>query len=381
MDAAIRALAQAIHDAPPRLVLVTAGAGTQALAWLLGVAGASRTLIEALVPYDAAAIDDFLGQRPGQYVAAATGALMAGRAMSRGRWLRPDATVVGAACTATIAPDRAKQGEHRAHVTTWRPERVVRHYLRLEKGARDRAGEEDVVSRLILNSLAETFPVTPRLVITTAPGDDYAREEYDLSAVAVALSQGQRDVMGVSAEGQPITPQPAALLSGSFNPLHQGHLDLAQVGAEIAGLPPAFELAAVNADKAPLDPDVVLARLAQFAGRWPVFACSAPTFVAKSRLFPATAFVVGYDTAVRILDPRFYGPEPGALAAALGEIRANGCTFLVAGRADAGGRFHQADELEPPGAFSDLFIPIPAARFRADISSTELRNAGLRGSR
>ena len=70
MDANIRELVQQIHDAPPRIVLVTAGAGSEALAWLMAVPGASRTLIEGLVPYDSAAFNDFLGQEPAQYVSA-----------------------------------------------------------------------------------------------------------------------------------------------------------------------------------------------------------------------------------------------------------------------------------------------------------------------
>ena len=39
-----------IHDAPQQGVLVVSGAGSQAVAWLLGVAGASRTLLEVVVP-------------------------------------------------------------------------------------------------------------------------------------------------------------------------------------------------------------------------------------------------------------------------------------------------------------------------------------------
>lgn len=62
MEADIKQLVQTIHDAPERIVLVAAGAGTEALSDLLGVAGATRTLLEALVPYSKAAFDEFLGQ-------------------------------------------------------------------------------------------------------------------------------------------------------------------------------------------------------------------------------------------------------------------------------------------------------------------------------
>ena len=45
MQPDIHELVQAIHDSPTLTVMVTAGAGTQALADLLGVAGATRTLL------------------------------------------------------------------------------------------------------------------------------------------------------------------------------------------------------------------------------------------------------------------------------------------------------------------------------------------------
>ena len=82
MDDPTRHLIQAIHDSPPRAVFAAAGAGSRALADLLGVPGASRTLLEALIPYAADSFDEFLGLRPEKYVSADTGRRMAGRARS-----------------------------------------------------------------------------------------------------------------------------------------------------------------------------------------------------------------------------------------------------------------------------------------------------------
>ena len=134
-----------------------------------------------------------------------------------------------------------------------------------------------------------------------------------------------------------------------------------------------FELTAINADKPPLAETQLLRRLLQFAGRYPVLVSSAPTFQAKSRLFPGATFVVGYDTAARILQARFYGGEEAQMVAALAEIREQGCKFLVAGRRDRKGEFHEADELDVPRPLQDLFQTLPGNRFRRDISSSEIR--------
>ena len=384
MDKDIHQLVQAIHDAPHRLVLVTAGAGTEALSDLLGVAGASRTVLEAIVPYSEAAFDEFLGQKPQQYVAAETAHFLAGRAFTRARWLEAEGQpTVGLACTATIITDRPKRGEHRAHIAVWQRERLTCYSLWLQKGARDRHGEEHMVSRVMLNGVAQAIGAIPMLDLPLLTGDKLVRDTVDFSHSAEKLHANQLDCFGIEANGRLLVSEqhPPILLSGSFNPLHEGHLGMAQAATDLLGQPAGFELSAFNVDKPPLMPDVVLERLAQFAGRYTVFASNAPTFIEKARLYRGVTFVVGYDTAVRILHPRYYQNSEAYMLAALAEIREHGGRFLVAGRADQNGTFHHLEDIVMPTAVRDLFHPLPPNRFRRDISSSELRAKGLRGSR
>jgi hypothetical protein len=171
-------------------------------------------------------------------------------------------------------------------------------------------------------------------------------------------------------------PVRAAILSGSFNPLHDGHVKLAEAASELSGLPPVFELPVSNADKGTLPEQEVERRLRQFAGRFRVVLTRLPLFTDKAEAFPGSVFAVGVDTARRLIDPRYYdGPE--GMRRALEAVDAAGCRFLVAGRA-VDGRFETLDDLALPEGFAHLFGAIPAERFREDISSTELRNLGAR---
>jgi hypothetical protein len=147
---------------------------------------------------------------------------------------------------------------------------------------------------------------------------------------------------------------PAALLSGSFNPLHAGHEYLAQAAAVLLDTPVTFELPVLNADKPPLRYIELERRLDQFRGRYPVVLTRAPLFVQKADLFPGCTFVIGYDTALRIIDPRYYDGEAGR-DAAFARIAAQRCTFLVAGRV-RDGIFRTLADIDMPPA---LRPPLP----------------------
>ncbi len=144
-----------IHRSPCMAVVVVTGGGTQALADLFVVPGASRTVLEALVPYSDGSMDGFLGLRPSQAVSAETAALLARRAHEKALALRPagEVAVLGVACTAALVTDRPRKGEHRAHVAVCRGQSVEVRSVTLEKNARTRQGEERVVADVVLSAM------------------------------------------------------------------------------------------------------------------------------------------------------------------------------------------------------------------------------------
>jgi hypothetical protein len=149
-------LIQRIHQSPFQVVLVVSGGGSQALADLLAIPGASKTLLEGLVPYSEKAVATFLGFKPEPFVSEETAVALAEKAYARALALRESSKtpVLGAACTATLVTDRPKKGEHRAYIAVYNGVRTTVCSLLLSKGARDRRGEERVVGDLMIRALA-----------------------------------------------------------------------------------------------------------------------------------------------------------------------------------------------------------------------------------
>jgi nicotinamide mononucleotide (NMN) deamidase PncC len=367
-----------IHAADGQMVLAIAGGGSGAIGELLAVPGGSQTVLEAVVPYSAAALAEFLHAQPEHFCAAPTARMMAMAAFQWARRLQIASGAefevhppIGIGCTASLVSDRPKRGPHRIHVALQTVDATSTHSLELLKGHRNRAEEETIAARMILNAVAEAFGIEDRLPLALLENERVESER------TVAPSEW-RDLLldriqCVCALPAAVSGSARAIFPGAFHPLHPGHLRMAEIAGQRLGVPVEFEISIENVDKPALDYTEMQTRAAQFGERQlPLWFTRAPTFDQKSAIFPNATFIVGADTIERIGHCRYYGDSAATAETAIQRIVARGCRFLVFGRA-VGEEFQTLADLKLPDSLRRLCDEVPATEFRHDISSTKLR--------
>mmetsp|Transcript_58767 Transcript_58767/g.143753 ORF Transcript_58767/g.143753 Transcript_58767/m.143753 type:complete len:639 (+) Transcript_58767:56-1972(+) len=230
----------------------------------------------------------------------------------------------------------------------------------------------------------------------------------------------------------PVIPNQSLVFPGSFNPPHKGHIALAN--ASIRTLerlrpyvhrrhndkPVFFELSLMNADKPSLDPTTVADRVQKFLQlsdetdnskdgeqmpqQWGIILTRAPLFAQKltslqdcildrtgadddaeaASSTPNVNFVIGTDTLVRILNPKYYNNDRDNMISSL--LSMKGVHYIVGGRLEQNKDSTEEDwqpvfvsgEDELVGLPEDLaamFTVMKESEFRVDISSSEIRAA------
>ena len=161
----------------------------------------------------------------------------------------------------------------------------------------------------------------------------------------------------------------SVILSGSFNPLHKGHKELLIASEKEYKIKPLFEISISNVDKNKINFIDLTKRIEQFKSQGKIIITNSPTFNDKSSIFKKSIFVVGYDTALRLIKKKYYD---NSIQDAYQEIKKNECSFLVSGRY-IDKKYYDPKEINF-GEFKDFFSILPENKFRLDISSTILRN-------
>ena len=469
---------QALHHSPAQIVVALSGGGTLMLSDLLTMPGGSRTLIEAAVPYSSESLNDYIGRIPEQFCCSRTARNLAMAAFYRAlnvlrseslrkkgfvnpervspktvdvshdvedatesviirsfKLIEPKDTdevdevdtyqhVFGIGCTASLATDREKKGEHRVHIAVQTLQRTIQFSLWFQKDSRTRWEEERLVADLILNAVetarqqeANHTPWTPDVIgsnkdekspvfigelsdcplsvqipLILKPGEVVQGKQAVGSPMLVNLFFGKlgavlwadgeiqhsiayKEIESSSAPVNPYAEFTQAVFPGSFNQIHKGHREMIDIAENRLGGKAALEISVQNVDKPPVDYielERCLAQIKISAPKQVVWLTQTPLFIHKAGLFRGTTFIVGADTLKRFADLRFYQENVHNLHEILRAIAYYNCRFLVFARQSKYG-LESLDTLDVPDMLRSLCDDVPSSVFTMNISSSDLR--------
>ena len=373
-----------LQHAGAQIVLIVSGGGSQVISQLLTQPGASKIILEALVPYARTAMSELLGSEPRNYCSDQVARQLAVTGWQRSIKLsREIGNNVGVAVTASLRSVNPKQGQHRIHVATHHIQGTRTATLLLKNNLRSRLEEEHVAALLVLDVLVGTYttkieyPWRRELESLLVEGEDIVREQYMAPITWQNLFSADELVIpietNIPAELHRVSArtQDKLIFSGSFAPLHEGHLAMARLAEEIAERSVEWELSVCNVDKPMLDYIEVSRRANQFKGE-KLWLSRAPTFIEKIQAFPQSTFVMGADTYKRLIDLKYYGGSQEQLRSAMQTICQKARGLIVFGRVQDG-TFENPVDFNVPAALREVTYFVSEREFRLDISSSNIR--------
>ena len=259
---------------------------------------------------------------------------------------------------------------------------------------------------------------------------------YDDVASPATSRVGTKNIpVKFRALSQTVLPNRSLVFPGSFNPVHVGHLALANASIKTLekhepyvhprkhnDKPIFFELSLTNADKPSIDPKIVVSRVKKFIElaalassddensdassspsfpqQWGIVLTRAPLFEEKLKVLrskvlnrlegpgdsPRINFVIGTDTMVRILNPKYYRDKAREnMIESLLELKASGAGLIVGGRLEQSPNDDSSSSSAPrfvsgqkelvglPDEVASMFTIMEESEFRVDLSSSQIR--------
>ncbi|WP_305065467.1 hypothetical protein [Methanococcoides sp.] len=330
----LRDIIMHIHEHPCQLVLALTGGGAGAIDQLLRYGGGSATVLEALVPYSSKALDELIGKKPEKYASPVTVRAMAMAAYRRALSLAGNEDTmadkgfmgVAASCKLSVGDDEREGREHKIFVAIQSFDKTLVRTLILRK-TRSREEEEYIATCTIVDSIAKECGWAGNMLLEDLLHGDEVVEEREATAskeVAQMLALPDNimnsldlvsDVVQFKLGGEAVAENPEVIFSGSFDPCHKNHIQMAEQAFNKLGRKVHFEISLTNVDKPPIDLISLQERLESlrkykeevFFGS--VLLTVAPLFIQKVNLFENATFIIGADTANRLFKTRYYRNE------------------------------------------------------------------------
>lgn len=300
-------------------VLYVAGGGFDVIGELTRYGGSSAKLLEVVCNQSTKVTDELLGYTPDKYVSKETVLRLAVQAYSRAVELSGNKESYGVAVTSKLTVDNEREGrENVCYIATHTHNNTGYYKCSVDKN--HRWAQENQIVAYILQAIGVTANErnivlqkewnVANNVFMGCPIPETPLQKY------IAYNQRQLENPLVSCQSPVIFP-------GSFNPIHEGHLQLAREASRYTGKRVWLELSVINPDKPRLDFVTISDRIQNmseavlendFLAGYIISAC--PLFVDKINHYKKPIFVVGGDTIDRISNGNY------------GDLSVESCTTL-----------------------------------------------------
>ena len=323
------------------------GGGVSSFSLLFSQAGASSSILECTVPYACEATLEYTNSKEiKSWASVDTANRLAYAAFLRCNKLIKAYNAVGIGATGNLVSNgNWKRGDHVMHISCKSDNNMINFHLNLYKGIdpnpfRTRQEEDDLCGKLIVCVCAYECGLLDNktlLDFMTHNGlDNQDSLEISNDPIHELLNGKIKHLVcrpqekGTFEFTQDFAVGKVVMLSGSFNPLHEGHTNaLVQSMNLVAGSVGMYELSITNAAKPTLSYGEIISRLNNFRNQaFPILlTIDAPLFIKKAEDYPNTTFVIGIDTLLRLFDPKF--GEPEKTLCDFKRITTNGTRFIV----------------------------------------------------
>jgi hypothetical protein len=306
----------ALQHLNKKIAICITGGGTGIIDEILRHGGSSSIIMDCRVPYSSKSLSEYIGYTPEHFCSKETTKSMGMSALKTAAKYSGDPdNSVGVAINASLFKEnqRADRKNH-AYLSIQSAHGSINDEMKFPNHVRRMYQEAELVRQV--------FNILPKCIQTVSTKDNLSITDT-LSSKKWTYIPINNDVKS------------NYVFSGSFNPLHDGHLEIIRHGATRKANTTKtvdLEISLSNVDKPCIDSSDILNRIIpmyQYPEIGGVYVTDIPKFSDKVRLFQNTKFLIGFDTAMRICSDKYYSNYTKSMASIRHNLNKNKNKFIV----------------------------------------------------